>query len=62
MRKTTTKTSIETTGSYAVAGKDPLPIVMEVNGDQLLFRAKGSKRRFTLTIEQAFREAIIRNA
>lgn len=45
----------------AVLHREPKPIVLEIEGDTLSFRHKGERRRFQITITEAFREAVLRS-
>ena len=62
MRSTERKTVVCTTRAFACEDETPRPIIVEITGDALIFRHKGKRRVYTLNIETAFREAILRSA
>lgn len=61
MRSTATRTALESVGSHVVLAKGkPAKIILEIEGDTLAFRQKGSKNRYRISLADAFREAVIR--
>ena len=55
-----TRISYVTPTAHEVEHKGkPLPIMLEVDGNQLVFRHEGHRKRYTLSIPDAFRHAIV---
>lgn len=56
----TTRTTFTTPTAHAVEFRDkPLPIVVEIEGDALTFRHHGHRKRYTLSVADAMKHAII---
>lgn len=62
MSKTRTARHYTAPTPGAVLHKEPKPIILEIVGDTIIFRHKGERQRYSLSITEAFREAVLRNA
>ena len=59
----TTRITYETPTAHVVEQRGrPLPIILEVDGENLVLRHKGHRTRYTISIAQAFRHAIVQTA
>lgn len=59
----TTRTTFKAPGTHVAQFRNkPLEIIVELEGEQISFRHKGCRKRFSMHIAEAMREAILRQS